>query len=87
MEEFRNCVPDELKVYLDERRLVTSYEMTVTANEYVITHKKKRRGGDLMGQVDTKSGLNPLSEIRGDNRGIKGTQPSYNERPLMRKGN
>ena len=40
-----------------------------------------------MGQVGTKSGLNLHCEIRGDNRGIKGTQPSYNERPMMRKEN
>ena len=87
MEEFRNCVPDELKVYLNERRLVTSYEMVATADEYVITHKKERRKGDLMGQVGTKSGLNPHREIRRDNRGIKGTPPSYNERLLMQKEN
>ena len=78
-----NCVPDELKVYLNKRELVTSYKMSVTADGY-ITHKKEIRG-DLMGQVGTKSELNPYSEIRGDNRGIKGTHPSYNERPLMRK--
>ena len=50
-----NCVPDELKVHLNERKLVTSYEMAATANENVITHKKERRG-DLMKptQRDTK---------------------------------
>ena len=40
-----------------------------------------------MEQVGTESGLNQHSEIRGDNRGIKGTQPTYNERPLMWKEN
>ena len=60
--------------------------MAVTADEYVITHKKKR-SGDLMRQVSTKSGLNPHSEILGDNRGIKVIQPSFNERSLMRKEN
>ena len=82
-----NCVLEELKAYLNERKLVTSYEMVATADEYVIIHKKERRGGDLMGQVGTKSGQNPHSKIRGDNRGIKGTQLSYNERTLMRKEN
>ena len=57
MKEFMNYIPDELKVYLNERTLVTSYEMVATADEYIITHKKERRG-DLMGasqyQVWTK---------------------------------
>ena len=66
---------------------MTSYEMAVTAEEYVITHKKETRRGNLMGQVGAKSGLNSHSEIRGDNQRIEGTQPSYNERPLMQKEN
>ncbi len=76
MKEFMNCVPNELKVNLNERKLVTSYEMAATADEYVITHKKERRRGDLMRQVGTKSGIKPHSEIRRDKRVIKGAQPS-----------
>ena len=81
-----NCVPDELKVYLNERKLMTNYEMAAIVDEYIITHKKERRG-DLMVQVGTKSRLKPHSEIQGDNRGIKANQPSYNEQPLMGKEN
>ena len=49
MEEFMNCVSDELKLHLNEKKLVSSYEIAVTADEYVITHKKERIRVDLDG--------------------------------------
>ena len=42
MKEFMNCVPDELKVYLNETILVTSYKMAVRADEYSISKKEEQ---------------------------------------------
>lgn len=38
MEEFKSCLPSELKLFLDERRIDTTYEMAILADEYTLTH-------------------------------------------------
>ena len=84
MEEFMNCVPDEVKVYLNERKLETTNEMAVTADILLPIRKREEQ---VMRQIGTKSGQSPHGDIWGNNRGIKETQPSNDERPLMRKEN
>lgn len=42
MEEFQNNMPEEMKMYLNERKIKSSHEMTTLADEYDIAHKKKQ---------------------------------------------
>ena len=37
-EEFLNCVPEEVRVHLSERKTDVSYEMAALADEYTLTH-------------------------------------------------
>ena len=41
-EEFSNCVPDEVRVHLSERKNDLSYEMAALADEYTFTHRKTK---------------------------------------------
>lgn len=41
MELFQNSMPEEMKTYLNERKLKSSHEMAILADEYDIVHKKK----------------------------------------------
>ena len=44
-----NCIPSELKEYLNERKWETGYEMAASADAYAITHRKERKRGDGIG--------------------------------------
>ena len=39
-EEFLNCVPEEIRVHLSERKTDLSYKMTALVDEYTLTHRK-----------------------------------------------
>ena len=41
-EEFLNCVPEEIRVHLSERKNDLSYEIAALADEYTITHRKTK---------------------------------------------
>ena len=41
-EEFLNCVPEEIRVQLSERKDDLSYEMAALADEYTLTHRKTK---------------------------------------------
>ena len=48
IEQFKRCVHDALKTYLDENNVENLHEMAVLANDYALTHKhsfKPRQGG------------------------------------------
>ena len=48
IEQFKRCVHDDLKTYLDEKNVETLHEMAVLADDYAHTHKrsfKPRQGG------------------------------------------
>ena len=48
IEQFKRCVHDDLKTYLDEKNVETLHEMAVLADDYALTHKrsfKPRQGG------------------------------------------
>ena len=48
IEQFKRCVHDDLKTYLDEKNVDTLHEMAVLADDYALTHKrsfKPRQGG------------------------------------------
>lgn len=42
MEEFQNSMPEEMKTNLNERKLKSSHEMAILADEYDIVHKKTK---------------------------------------------
>ena len=79
MEEFMNCIPCELKQYLNERKWETGYEMAASADEYAITHRKERERGDVIGQSKLNPNQNIYSSVRGDNRGNKEPPHPWNE--------
>ncbi|KAF7690179.1 hypothetical protein HF521_011983, partial [Silurus meridionalis] len=39
LEEFKNCLPDRVVVYLNERKVSSVSEAAVLADEFVLTHK------------------------------------------------
>ena len=41
-EEFLNCVPEEVRVHLSERKTDVNYEMAALADEYTLTHRKTK---------------------------------------------
>ena len=41
-EEFLNCVPEEVRVHLSERKNDLSHEMAALADEYTLTHQKTK---------------------------------------------
>ena len=48
IEQFKRCVHDDLKTYLDEKNVNTLHEMAALADDYALTHKrsfKPRQGG------------------------------------------
>ena len=48
IEQFKRCVHDDLKTYLDENNVETLHKMAVLADDYALTHKrsfKPRQGG------------------------------------------
>ena len=42
VEEFLNCVPEEVRVHLSERKTDVSYKMATLADEYTLTHRKTK---------------------------------------------
>ena len=39
LEEFKNCVPNEIKTYLEEQKLITLHQAAVRSDDYSLTHK------------------------------------------------
>lgn len=39
LEEFKNCVPDRLAVYLNEQKVSTLHQAAMLANKFRLTHK------------------------------------------------
>ena len=39
IEEFKNCLPGEVRTYLDERKAETLNQAAVLADDYILTHK------------------------------------------------
>lgn len=38
IEEFKECVSDDLKTYLNEKRVNSLYEMTILTDEHALLH-------------------------------------------------
>ena len=63
-EEFLNCVPEEVRVHLSERRTDVTYEMAVLADEYILTHRKTKEKTFTGNRVKFKAELRPEEENR-----------------------
>ena len=63
-EEFLNCVPEEVRVHLSERRTDVTYEMAALADEYILTHRKTKEKTFTGNRVKFKAELRPEEENR-----------------------
>ena len=63
-EEFLNCVPEEVRVHLSERKTDVTYEMAALADEYILTHRKTKEKTFTGNRVKFKAELGPKEENR-----------------------
>ena len=67
-EEFLNCVPEEVRVHLSERRTDVTYEMAALADEYILTHRKTKEKTFTGSKVKFKAELSPEGRPKEGNR-------------------
>ena len=67
-EEFLNCVPEEVRVHLSERKTDMNYEMAALADEYILTHRKTKEKTSTGSRVKFKAELSPEGRPKEENR-------------------
>ena len=67
-EEFLNCVPEEVRVHLSERKMDVTYEMAALADEYILTHRKTKEKPYTGSKVKFKAELSPEGRPKEGNR-------------------
>ena len=67
-EEFLNCVPEEVRVHLSERKTDMNYEMAALADEYILTHRKTKEKPYTGSRVKFKAELGPEEKPKEENR-------------------
>ena len=67
-EEFLNCVPEEVRVHLSERKTDVTYEMAALADEYILTHRKTKEKPYSGSRVKFKAELGPEEKPKEENR-------------------
>ena len=67
-EEFLNCVPEEVRVHLSERKTDVNYEMAALADEYILTHRKTKEKRYMGSRVKFKAELSPEGRPKEENR-------------------
>ena len=67
-EEFLNCVPEEVRVHLSERKTDVTYEMAALADEYILTHRKTKEKPFTGSKVKFKAELSPEGRPKEGNR-------------------
>ena len=67
-EEFLNCVPEEVRVHLSERKIDVNYEMAALADEYALTHWKTKEKTYTGSRVKFKAELSPEGRPKEENR-------------------
>ena len=70
-EEFLNCVPEEIRVHLSERKTDLSYEMATLADEYTLTHWKTKERiytGSQGSKMKIKAEFSPEEKPKEKNR-------------------
>ena len=68
-EKFLNCVPEEVRIHLNERKTDVNYEMAALADEYVLTHRKTKEKTCTGNRVKFKAVLSPEGRPKEENRG------------------
>uniref|UniRef100_A0A3P8WEH2 Gypsy retrotransposon integrase-like protein 1 n=1 Tax=Cynoglossus semilaevis TaxID=244447 RepID=A0A3P8WEH2_CYNSE len=92
LEQFKNCVPDSVATYLNERKVKTPHEAAVLADEYILTHKSTFVDDKVVvqnsGSVRTSKSflLHGESGSSRFDRGWKKGDPSKNCNYCQRKG-
>ena len=93
IEQFKRCVHDDLKTYLDEKNVDTLRQMAVLADDYALTHRRSfkprqggysKPGGGSGGFGDSGSGSSGSSSVQtptgvshGSNAGNKPSDDSH----------
>ena len=67
-EEFLNCVPEEVRVHLSERKTDVTYDMAALADEYILTHRKTKEKTFTGNRVKFKAELSPEGRPKEENR-------------------
>ena len=67
-EEFLNCVPEEVRVHLSERKTDVTYEMAALADECILTHRKTKEKPYTGSKVKFKAELSPEGRPKEENR-------------------
>ena len=70
-EEFLNCVPEEIRIHLSERKTDPSYEMVALADEYIFTHRKTKERvhmGNQGSREKIKAELRPEVKPKEENK-------------------
>ena len=67
-EEFLNCVPEEVRVHLSERKTDVNYEMAALADEYILTHRKTKEKTFTGNRVKFKAESSPEGRPKEENR-------------------
>ena len=67
-EEFLNCVPEEVRVHLSERKTDVTYEMAALADEYILTHRKTKEKTFTGNRAKFKAELSPEGRPKEENR-------------------
>ena len=67
-EEFLNCVPEEVRVHLSEKKTDVTYEMAALADEYILTHRKTKEKTFTGNRVKFKAELSPERRPKEENR-------------------
>ena len=63
IEEFKNCLPNEVKTYLDENKVETLHQAATLADNYTLTHQKNFINSD----PPLQGGQRPPGAVRGAN--------------------
>ena len=67
-EEFLNCLPEEVRIHVNERKTDVNYEMAALADEYILTHRKTKEKPYTGSRVKFKAGLGPEEKPKEENR-------------------
>ena len=78
LEDFKNCLPDRLAVYLNECKVTTLSQAAVLADEFVLTHKSsfifKQSSGNI---CDSSFKTTPPRKTRSPNRNMASVECFY----------
>ena len=85
IEEFKRCVPDDIKTYLDEKTVSTLAEAATMADDYALTHKKKYPGSTLnkfqkKNTSDADTGVKPSYSSSGKEKSHDGPKSNNDNR-------